>query len=103
MNHPRRGKCIIFKHDDFSEHPDCKNTYDIDDDCQSLERTFSNLRFDLEIHKDLRYDEIMAVLKKGWCISYFEYKALFINYIFECISAWHIGSPNSLFVILWRI
>ncbi len=91
MNYPRRGKCIILNHEDFSVPYEYKKRVGTNVDCQSLEQTFSNLGFDLEIHKDLNYDEIMALLKKVWCVLTSSIKHCLLIIIYLNVSVFGIG------------
>ncbi|XP_028044516.1 caspase-1 isoform X2 [Monomorium pharaonis] len=63
MNHKNRGNCIIFNHDKFnSGRFDSREGSTID--VKRLEITFGNLGFDVTVHDNLKYNEIMIEIEK---------------------------------------
>ncbi|XP_059485223.1 caspase-1-like isoform X2 [Neocloeon triangulifer] len=61
MNHPRRGVALILNHEHF-EYEDVREGSD--KDCAKLHRVYQRLGFDVRIHNDLNFNEVMTTLRK---------------------------------------
>lgn len=56
MRHPKRGKAIIFNHEKFKNK---ENRTGTQVDSHALQFTFEQLAFEVEVHNNLRYFEII--------------------------------------------
>ncbi|XP_053206985.1 caspase-1-like [Panonychus citri] len=67
MDHKRRGKCVIFRHDHFDEVEDCHREMnkhpENENDVHSLRACFGLLGFEVIVHNDLKEKEIRSTLK----------------------------------------
>jgi hypothetical protein len=64
MCHPRRGVALIFNHQKFDRLPFRSGAIK---DCENLSIQLKNLGFDVQVHKDLTYMELSAVLRDSTC------------------------------------
>jgi caspase-like apoptosis-related cysteine protease len=62
MKHKKRGMAIIFNHETFDKHPPRHGT---NKDRDKLEHTLKDLGFDVKVHNDLYFENIMKIVKKG--------------------------------------
>lgn len=66
MNNKNRGIAIIFCHEFFELPSDYfERRFGTHHDCKNLERTWTKLGFKVKILHNLRYDQIIQVLKNG--------------------------------------
>ncbi|XP_012538136.2 caspase-1 isoform X1 [Monomorium pharaonis] len=70
MDHKNRGKCIIFNHDEF-DYDQFERREGSTIDVKRLKITFGNLGFDVKVHNNLKYNEIMMEIEK---MSQFDHK-----------------------------
>lgn len=61
MNHKNRGKCVIFNHEEF-EMTGFDRREGSSTDAMKLEKTFGNLGFDVNVHDNFTYREVIDVL-----------------------------------------
>lgn len=64
MNHPKRGKCLIFNHEHFDK-SELKPRLGTDVDRIKLSSCFGNMGFEVDIKKDLNATELLGVIKEG--------------------------------------
>jgi len=63
MNHEKRGKCIIFNHENFEWIFDKRVGSSLD--ARRLEKSFGNLGFDVEVYDDFTHNEIVSKIETG--------------------------------------
>lgn len=68
MRHAKRGMAIIFNHE-FFEIPSLKARAGTNLDCENISDTLRRLDFDVVVHKDLRFSEILQQIRttKYYC------------------------------------
>lgn len=77
MNHKNRGKCVIFNHEIFDVGFEKRKGSATD--AERLQRSFSTLDFDVEVHNDLSHVEVMNEIEKRAQLFHFMqfYKCFF--------------------------
>lgn len=70
MKHTRRGMAIIFNHEHF-DIQSLKSRTGTNVDCENLKNTLERLSFDVTVHRDKRYNEIIDAVDRCKCINNF--------------------------------
>jgi hypothetical protein len=65
MKHSRRGKCLIFNHQNFDTNTGCKPRLGTDIDANSIVKCFFNLEFNIQQFNDASYRDIRDSLIRG--------------------------------------
>lgn len=91
MTHSKRGRCIILNYREFDL--DLNRREGTDRDAQSLEDTFTKLKFDVEVHHNLSYCETKQILNKGkhWLLT-----LLLLNITFDLESSRNFDNYDCL-------
>lgn len=76
MKHVRRGMAIIFNHEHF-DIQSLKSRTGTNVDCENLKNTLERLSFDVTVHRDKRYNEIMDIVTTCKC-------AFSCHFLFVC-------------------
>jgi hypothetical protein len=63
MGHPRRGIAIILNHVTFETKEGVREGSEMD--CEKLQDMLNNLGFEVRVHIDLTYVQVLTVLKDG--------------------------------------
>lgn len=64
MNHQRRGVAIIFNHENFNC-ADLKSRTGTNVDCHCIAERLNVLNFDVEVHNDLNYKDLINVIERS--------------------------------------
>ncbi|XP_030388468.1 caspase-1 isoform X1 [Scaptodrosophila lebanonensis] len=64
MNHKNRGKALIFNHELF-DIPSLKARSGTNVDCEELRKALKRLDFDVSVHKDCKFREILEHIEKA--------------------------------------
>ncbi|CAL8238732.1 unnamed protein product, partial [Lota lota] len=62
MNHKRRGLALIFNQEHFRDKKSRRGT---NTDCDNLKTRFKALNFDVQVHKDLKKDDVMEKIREA--------------------------------------
>lgn len=62
MDHPNRGKCVIFNHEHFDMGFDRREGSKVD--AKRIEQTFERLGFSVEICNDYEYSEVLSKISE---------------------------------------
>jgi hypothetical protein len=65
MKHSRRGKCLVFNHQNFDTNTGCKQRLGTDVDANAIVKCFYNFEFDIQKFDDASYKDIRDSLSKG--------------------------------------
>lgn len=75
MKHLSRGMAIIFNHEHF-DIQSLKSRTGTNVDCENLKNTLERLSFEVTVHRDKRYNEIMEVVDQ--CKWIYHFSSLYI-------------------------
>jgi len=81
MEHPRRGKAVIFNHRDFHPDQQMKMRSGTDVDRDALGRVLQGLDFDVTIYNDLKKSELFAILDRLSTEDHSDADALVVSFL----------------------
>lgn len=101
MKHVRRGMAIIFNHEHF-DIQSLKSRTGTNVDCENLKNTLERLSFDVTVHRDKRYNDIMSIVDTCKCaISCISILCVYFPFSKLCY-AWHYTSLEKNYFLLFE-
>nr|CAD7575686.1 unnamed protein product [Timema californicum] len=100
MNHKRRGKAVIFNHDEFELKETRLGSHM---DVENLNHVFSGLGFQVEIHNNLEFVEIKGIISKLAMEDHSDADCLLVTVLTHGMDNGYLHSKDSVYSVekLW--
>lgn len=70
MNHGRRGECLVFSFENFHPKSGLSPRNGTENDVQRCSHTFTKLGYEVQVHRDLKKEELLSILRRGKLYSF---------------------------------